>query len=45
MLLAQTWDVLESPLFATVFTEAVDTCFKSIFATLKLSGAYDNARE
>ena len=37
MLLAQTWDVLESPLFAAALTESIDTCFKSVFGMIKQS--------
>ena len=34
-LLAQTWDVVDSPLFATVCTEAIDTCFRHISSQLR----------
>jgi len=30
----QTWDLLESPAFSTVYREAVDTCFRHVFDTL-----------
>ena len=32
--LLQTWDLLESPAFSTVYREAVDTCFRHVFDTL-----------
>ena len=34
-LLAQTWDVVDSPLFSNVCTEAVDTCFRHISLKLR----------
>ena len=34
-LLAQTWDVVDSPLFVTVCTEAIDTCFRHISGKLR----------
>ena len=30
----QTWDLLESPAFGTVYREAVDTCFRHVYDTL-----------
>ena len=35
ILLAQTWDVVDSPLFSSVCTEAIDTCFRHIHAKLR----------
>ncbi len=34
-LLAQTWDVVDSPLFCNVCVEAIDTCFRHISAKLR----------
>ena len=34
-LLSQTWDVVDSPKFAAVFSEATDTCFRHIFESLR----------
>jgi len=34
-LISQTWDVVESPMFVTVFSEATEICFKRIFDNLK----------
>jgi len=34
-LLAQTWDVVDSPLFSDVCTEAIDTCFRHISTKLR----------
>lgn len=34
-LLAQTWDVVDSPLFTSVCTEAFDTCFRRISGKLR----------
>lgn len=34
-LISQTWDIVESPMFVTVFSEATDICFKRIFDNLK----------
>jgi hypothetical protein len=36
----QTFDVVESPMFAAVFSEAVDTCFKLIYENLKRNVFY-----
>jgi hypothetical protein len=33
----QTWDVIESPMFAAVFSEAADTCLKSVITYLKVN--------
>lgn len=34
-LISQTWDVVESPMFVTVFSEATEICFRRIFENLK----------
>jgi len=34
-LLAQTWDVVDSPLFSNVCTEAIDTCFRHVNTKLR----------
>jgi hypothetical protein len=34
-LLFQTWDVIESPMFSSVFKDATNICLNSIFSSLK----------
>ena len=33
----QTWDVIESPMFASVFSEAADTCLRGVINHLKVN--------
>ena len=37
MSLLQTWDVIESPMFASVFSEAADTCLRGVINHLKVN--------